>query len=185
MPTKHHIDVSLLAGALLLIAGGIQSLIAVGQNWARVQVTLVDLNGSVGATRPAADLIFRGTQTPLGRGPSYAAIAMVLIGLVWLWFSRDLGLELPLLIRPLVIFVGALILGLAVRASLTAGFWSDTLIQAAPRAHMSGQAMRQLLENNPPAITTYLPLTRYFGGVGAAFLAASIALIGRFRQNHR
>ena len=171
-----RVDLPLLLASVLAAAAGALAYTSLALPWVNAQMTT---EGARSNPKLVAAMTFRGSDSFAGRVGLGIAVALGALGILWLWYALDRGVDLPVIAHPALGLVAGLVAGLVVVfAQMGYFFWDDAFITYARRAGMSSEAMRDLLDAQPSptiAVEQLDGVLRFASAAGLAFAAGVVA----------
>jgi hypothetical protein len=162
----------LLAG-LAATAAGALAYLAIKEPWVHLTVTRAATD-----TDPAlvATLSLRGRAAFVGTAGTGLAIALAVLGLVWLLYGFQRGWTMPGIVNPAIgLLVATAGLIATVLAAMVWFVWEDAMVLRAKAAGLSMQAMQRLLDLQPAPLVQIQRLSGLmtFGGMMVLGLVGS------------
>jgi hypothetical protein len=162
----------------MLMVGGLLLVVAAAVLYTSLDVPWVDARLSAVADRAEPRLVgsltFHATDGFAGKVGLGLAIAFVVFGLVWFWYSLDRGVHLPTAFHPGLVLVGAVAAWIVgIFAALGYFFWDDAFVTHARAVGLSRSAMSDLLAERPAPIID----VQLLAGVTRFRMAATLALL--------
>lgn len=166
-------DPFMLLAGLAATAAGALAYLAIKQPWVHLTVTreATDADPALVAT-----LSLRGKAAFVGTAGMGLAIALGILGLVWLFYGLQRGWTMPSLVNPafglLITVAGLIATGLSAMVWFV---WEDAMVLRAKAAGMSMQAMKKLLDLQPAPLVQIQRLSGLltYGGMMVLGLLAS------------
>jgi len=175
-------DVALAVSGVIAVGGAIVAYSSLSMPWVRAQVVTMGDRGA----KVVADLTFQGADAMGGRVVLGVAAVLLVLGLLWFWYSLDLGATLPTVAHPLIALLAAAAAGVTLAFSrLGSLFWGDAFVARAREAGMTRDAMRQLLDARPAPLVEVGQLGGSYRFGIAAVLALAAATLAWWSQRRR
>ena len=168
-------DALMLLAGMVAIGAGVFAYLAVKEPWVRLTISRSAENADL---EFVASLSMRAKTALIGTGATGLAIAVAVLGLAWFFYGLQRGWTMPGPVNPAFGMVVAIVGLLATVLSSTVWFvWEDALVLRAKVAGLSTQAMKDLLDQQPPPLVQIQRLSglMMFGGMMVlGFLASCL-----------
>jgi len=174
--------IMLLAGLIATSAGAL-AYVAIKELWVHLTVTRVATDADPALV---ATLSLRGRAAFVGTAGTGLAIALAVLGLVWLFYGIQRGWTIPGIVNPAI---GLLVATAGVIATVLSAMvwfvWEDAMVLRAKAAGMSTEAMQRLLNLQPAPLVQIQRLSGLMTFGGMMVLGVLASCLGWYAYRRR